>query len=1392
VFDLTTHRVRKMASDPNMVAVTLDPLTIVNALNDIRTDREKDLANHIRILYAQIERMEMESVDQLEKQIRVSTAIAMRDAQSKSLALKKEELEKYNEAVATGRQVLELRKQAVDLRISILGNIRVIARLRPLTSTHNDASVKFIEATTSAENAGRYPDMLTSTGVLDNSLTYSTERLDPKGYRFERVFTSESKTPQVFDEFFFVLESIASSNQKVTTDNPTKDDIDAAKIPVHGCIFAYGATSGGKTYNMLGPSDKNADSKTQEELVTQGFFYMCGVKLLDLVNTKADRFTSLTISAIEFNPQGYTIKDKVNTPHIDKSNLKKRTKPQAMDFFNTFPIGKSSHRTNMYIQYPMEYRLHTNGSNRSAPNDIEPTTQLKEVPITDLDVLRKALVKVKKLRANSSTTQNSDSSRTSLVLHFNLHGINGQTGESMVNVLSLIDMPGNEQNSQDVASSTTGPENQQRLAIVKSINNIGRAMKEYAMPNKASSSGSSPYSGVTGALIRHLAIPLEMKNQARIAFLLCINPFFNKKDSTLSLKTTIPAIDFAREFSRSKNVSAASLVRYQTKLDEVLDKAVSIAGVQMFINPDGTDPLSKERNNDATFWSKAEPPTIKLRGLNADEYTNKRLDLLGSPASEQQSAIQKEKEDAQQLKDLQDLIQTSSTAEAIHRIILIRRSRFLDDNGARLTNIASDQNAYAVLFTGNDTAAAATSVQDEQTTTERVTQVLNDLLNGKDPKVIPLPKDALDTNEGRRTQAAQLMGYSTFSDYQSAINIQKEVIITEVGRGRDFAQVITHLVTFFNVVSTPAVKSAMSLVDVETIQAKLKPLNDLIRESDQGFTFIPVASHAYVTTELTNFVNTELISRSYTKGKNADDPDTTTGYQTQFLELMNEVLQTISGKQEQELLDISDDPTTQKLLSAFEQSVTLRNKDAAATKEQLKAAAAELKLTQNNNYALRVDIEKKYSAAREAERKLKIQQLLNEATSGTMQDYIQQLKDSLARERTPKDVLADRANALSIVDNASIPDVGYSSSSSSSSSKSTATGVIKPANAKYPIITVSPPPPGSTNTTSVYPPLSETTVDAMIQRTAELTGSGLLRGVRDINSDTVIKSALLDVIHEIQKMTDQTKMWARFITALNAKTGARYVSYAVVSFILQNLTNILDANSLEDVSRALSVTDLHPEAYKRINTLYFSKLSTEQQMFVHAIPCFAKFESSYHKPPRRLAPIVQPTEDKIGELIAGVTSAVSPTGRLYASSTVSGATETIITKEATLQLSLLSAEIIQSSNPQRSWSILFAKSMVQSASSTESAPIIEAVVLETLLTLHNATLTPSEIKSLSVLLAQASLTSSEYSSIINNYWSRLSPNDQQAILIAVPCFAYWYLQNVLLYANEFQRFFLFM
>ncbi|WIA08902.1 hypothetical protein OEZ85_008321 [Tetradesmus obliquus] len=151
------------------------------------------------------------------------------------------------------REEFDKRRKLHNLVTELKGNIRVLARIRPMSEKEHSSS--------GAEAAVR---------VIDEE-TLSVAGTSVREYEFDRVFGPMDGQAQVFDEVSGLVTSI----------------LDGYNV----CIMAYGQTGSGKTYTIEGPAeDPGVNSRALAELFraagerSTGFSYAFSASVLEIYN----------------------------------------------------------------------------------------------------------------------------------------------------------------------------------------------------------------------------------------------------------------------------------------------------------------------------------------------------------------------------------------------------------------------------------------------------------------------------------------------------------------------------------------------------------------------------------------------------------------------------------------------------------------------------------------------------------------------------------------------------------------------------------------------------------------------------------------------------------------------------------------------------------------------------------------------------------------------------------------------------------------------------------------------------------------------------------------------------------------------------------------------------
>eukprot|EP00854_Cymbomonas_tetramitiformis_P006171 gene6171-7400_t len=152
----------------------------------------------------------------------------------------------------------EIRRKMHNTIMELKGNIRVFARVRPLTEP---------EASQESAAAG---------GLEASTIQVDTGAKDTFSFSFDRVFGPMSSQGAVFEEISQLVQSA----------------LDGKKV----CVFAYGQTGSGKTHTMMGTSNAETDLagmvprsiqqifNAAAELTRQGWEYNMRASMLEIYN----------------------------------------------------------------------------------------------------------------------------------------------------------------------------------------------------------------------------------------------------------------------------------------------------------------------------------------------------------------------------------------------------------------------------------------------------------------------------------------------------------------------------------------------------------------------------------------------------------------------------------------------------------------------------------------------------------------------------------------------------------------------------------------------------------------------------------------------------------------------------------------------------------------------------------------------------------------------------------------------------------------------------------------------------------------------------------------------------------------------------------------------------
>ncbi len=186
-------------------------------------------------------------------QLRKEATVAHKRAQQ----VKDEHVASFDRVRELESQLLQaddMRRQMHNMIQELRGNVRVIARVRPLLPGE--------------DNVVDVPD------VDKQTLAVSIPELDPRLFHFDRVFNEYASQENVFEEVSDLVQSA----------------LDGYKV----CLFSYGQTGAGKTYTMLGQGEgerrgivSRAVSKVLEQaeaLRAKGYEYTMEASYVEIYN----------------------------------------------------------------------------------------------------------------------------------------------------------------------------------------------------------------------------------------------------------------------------------------------------------------------------------------------------------------------------------------------------------------------------------------------------------------------------------------------------------------------------------------------------------------------------------------------------------------------------------------------------------------------------------------------------------------------------------------------------------------------------------------------------------------------------------------------------------------------------------------------------------------------------------------------------------------------------------------------------------------------------------------------------------------------------------------------------------------------------------------------------
>ncbi|TKC44558.1 hypothetical protein EI555_013467 [Monodon monoceros] len=279
------------------------------------------------------------------------------------------------------RRELQLRKKCHNELVRLKGNIRVIARVRPVTKEDGEGP----EAT----NAVTFdPD--------DDSIIHLLHKGKPVSFELDKVFSPKASQQDVFQEVQALITSC----------------IDGFNV----CIFAYGQTGAGKTYTMEGTLENPGINQRALQL------------LFSEVQEKASDWEyTITVSAAEIYNE--VLRDLLGQEPQEKLEIR------------LCPDGSGQ----LYVPGLTEFQVQSvedinKGYSRTVdpedptpnpvPHSALPGPQVFEFGHTN--------------RTTEFTNLNEHSSRSHALLIVTVHGVDGSTGLRTTGKLNLVDLAGSE------------------------------------------------------------------------------------------------------------------------------------------------------------------------------------------------------------------------------------------------------------------------------------------------------------------------------------------------------------------------------------------------------------------------------------------------------------------------------------------------------------------------------------------------------------------------------------------------------------------------------------------------------------------------------------------------------------------------------------------------------------------------------------------------------------------------------------------------------------------------------------------------------------------------------------------------------------------------------------
>ncbi|KAL0241594.1 hypothetical protein GEMRC1_006829 [Eukaryota sp. GEM-RC1] len=413
-------------------------------------------------------------------------------------------------------------------------NVKVVTRCRPVV---NDKSVAQISG-----------DTIT---LSDNSTDEPIERT----FQFDKVFPSNTDQPEFFNDV-------------------GKELCDVVLNGFNACILAYGQTSSGKTYSIVGecPETRGIIPLSCEYLFSQAtrrspyFNVTISMSILeiflnqmmDLGREAVQKLKNFPSSRISYSPAA--VIPSPAPPSYSQDDVCIPPPPMVRPASAKDPSTFSPPSQNLVIREESKGKTHLHG--------------LAQITVTSIDEVSRILTEALKVRHSAHTLLNSHSSRSHLVVTFSVTQTsirNTSNQAAITGSLSVVDLAGSERIKKSHGMEVTTERRREAASINSSLSVLGNVVSSL-------SGGSSHVPFRDSKLTRVLqSLGLGQGGNSYIILLATLYPLaahFSETLNTLTFANRCLAIQTGPRV----NYNLLDEHSYQSKLRELQDTIVQMTG----------------------------------------------------------------------------------------------------------------------------------------------------------------------------------------------------------------------------------------------------------------------------------------------------------------------------------------------------------------------------------------------------------------------------------------------------------------------------------------------------------------------------------------------------------------------------------------------------------------------------------------------------------------------------------------------------------------------------------------------------------------------------------------------------------------------------------------------